>query len=399
MNAGDLGSTMRPTILLLREGTDTSQGKGQLISNINACQAVAEAIRTTLGPRGMDKLISGNGKATISNDGAKLLSLLDIVHPAAKTLVDIARAQDSEIGDGTTTVTLLGAELLAQAKPFVEEGVAPQIINRVSPGLLAFSFSDLPFLVLSPHRFSPVLPSSLLPSSLFSPSLSFHSFQGIRKAALMAIQHIKALSIPAGSSPAARRALLERCAETSLNSKLIAGNKAFFAPMVVDAVECLAGPGASSSSTPAEDAAGAGGASLDLSLIGVKKVAGGSVLESFLVRGVAFKRTFSYAGFEQQPKRFEKPKILLLNLELELKSEKENVSDEDEQTKKQRSKATKQRSNEGRAGEQQLAPLALSFLFLVHSFLSACLLPLFCRPRFVSRTSRLISPSSTPSGL
>jgi hypothetical protein len=70
-------------------------------------------------------------QATISNDGAKILQLLDIVHPAAKTLVDIARAQDAEIGDGTTTVTLLAAEFLRLAKPFVEDGVHPQIIIRV----------------------------------------------------------------------------------------------------------------------------------------------------------------------------------------------------------------------------------------------------------------------------
>lgn len=157
------------------------QGKGQLISNINACQAVAEAVRTTLGPRGMDKLIHDGTKvracvssavqcsaahtwsscvnaaclctrcaacaectvlrlraphynhvqATISNDGAKILQLLDIVHPAAKTLVDIARAQDAEIGDGTTTVTLLAAEFMNMAKTFVEDGVHPQIIVRV----------------------------------------------------------------------------------------------------------------------------------------------------------------------------------------------------------------------------------------------------------------------------
>jgi T-complex protein 1 subunit eta len=101
------------------------QGKGQLISNINACQAVAEAVKTTLGPRGMDKLIHDGTKATISNDGAKILQLLDIVHPAAKTLVDIARAQDAEIGDGTTTVTLLAAEFLKQAKGFVEGRCTP----------------------------------------------------------------------------------------------------------------------------------------------------------------------------------------------------------------------------------------------------------------------------------
>lgn len=88
----------QPQIILLKEGTDSSQGKPQLISNINACQAVAEAVRTTLGPRGMDKLIvDQNGKGTISNDGATILKLLDIVHPAAKTLVDIAKSQDAEV--------------------------------------------------------------------------------------------------------------------------------------------------------------------------------------------------------------------------------------------------------------------------------------------------------------
>ena len=82
----------------MKEGTDSSQGKPQLISNINACQTIVDAVRTTLGPRGMDKLIvSQNGKATISNDGATIMKLLNIVHPAAKTLVDIAKSQDSEV--------------------------------------------------------------------------------------------------------------------------------------------------------------------------------------------------------------------------------------------------------------------------------------------------------------
>ena len=88
----------QPQIILLREGTESAQGKQQLISNINACQAVVEAVRTTLGPRGMDKLIvDGNGKTTISNDGATIMKKLDVVHPAAKTLVDIAKSQDAEV--------------------------------------------------------------------------------------------------------------------------------------------------------------------------------------------------------------------------------------------------------------------------------------------------------------
>ena len=88
----------RAQVILLREGTDTSQGTAQLVSNINACVAVADTIRSTLGPRGMDKMvIDAQGNTTVSNDGATIMRLLEIVHPAAQTLVDVARAQDSEV--------------------------------------------------------------------------------------------------------------------------------------------------------------------------------------------------------------------------------------------------------------------------------------------------------------
>merc|ERR1711988_1282512 len=120
----------RPPIILLRGGTDTSQGKGQLISNINACQAVGEVVRTTLGPRGMDKLVHDGKGPTISNDGATIMKLLDIVHPAAKTLVDISMSQDSEVGDGTTSVVLLASEILKECKEFVEDGLHPRIIMK-----------------------------------------------------------------------------------------------------------------------------------------------------------------------------------------------------------------------------------------------------------------------------
>ena len=122
---------MKPMIVILKEGTDSSQGKSQILSNISACQAVAETVRTTLGPRGMDKLIVDNrGKATISNDGATILKLLEIVHPAARTLVDIAKSQDAEVGDGTTSVVLLTAEILKNMKVFIEDGMHPTIIIR-----------------------------------------------------------------------------------------------------------------------------------------------------------------------------------------------------------------------------------------------------------------------------
>lgn len=252
---------MQPTIVLLKEGTDTSQGKAQLLSNINACQAITNVLRTTLGPRGMDKLIHDKNGVTISNDGATIVKLLDIVHPAAKTLVDVAKAQDDEVGDGTTSVCLLSGEFLRMAKPFVEEGVHPQTI-----------------------------------------------IQGYRLASELCLKRIKELAVRVKKGDQAEKIkLLERCAATALNSKLIADQKDFFAPLVVEAI-CFLDP-----------------ADLDLNLIGIKKVAGGSVTDSLLVKGVAFKKTFSYAGFEQQPKYFKNPKILSLNVELELKSEKSNA--------------------------------------------------------------------------
>ena len=114
--------------MILRDGTEESQGKQQIISNINACQSVVDVVKTTLGmisqiplmfelgPRGMDKLIHTQRDVTISNDGATIISLLDIVHPAAKILVDIAKSQDNEVGDGTTSVTIFAGELLKESK-------------------------------------------------------------------------------------------------------------------------------------------------------------------------------------------------------------------------------------------------------------------------------------------
>lgn len=217
----------------------------------------------------MDKLIFDGKSTTISNDGAQIMNLLDIVHPAARTLVDIARSQDAEVGDGTTTVVVLAGELLDSAKSFVQEGVHPQSIIR-----------------------------------------------GYRKAVAEAVRTINKYSVKIDKKDnKAFRSMLERIAGTALNSKLISANRSFFAPMIVDAVTLLDND-------------------LDTSFVGIKQVPGGSVTESFLVKGVAFKKTFSYAGFEQQPKSFKNPKILCLNVELELKSEKENaeirISDPDQ---------------------------------------------------------------------
>nr|CAG4638360.1 EOG090X03U0 [Cyclestheria hislopi] len=252
---------MQPQIILLKEGTESSQGRSQIISNINACQAIVDCVRTTLGPRGMDKLIvEGNGKATISNDGATIMKLLDVVHPAARTLVDIAKSQDAEVGDGTTSVVLLAGEFLKQMKPFVEEGVHSQVVIK-----------------------------------------------SIRKATQLAIQHINDIAVKTKKEDTEEhRSLLEKCAATAMSSKLIHQQKDFFSKMVVDAVSLL------------DDL-------LPLNMIGIKKVPGGALEDSILIAGVAFKKTFSYAGFEMQPKQYQNPKIALLNIELELKAERDNA--------------------------------------------------------------------------
>jgi T-complex protein 1 subunit eta len=131
--------------------------------------------------------------------------------------------------------------------------------------------------------------------------------KGFRLALSEALKHLKAVSVKIiDKSPEEKRDLLLKCAKTSLNSKLIANYKDFFGEMIVEAVEKL-------------------DADLERNMIGIKKITGGSVTDSFLVNGVAFKKTFSYAGFEQQPKSFDNPKIAILNIELELKSEKENA--------------------------------------------------------------------------
>lgn len=119
---------LQPQILILKEGTENSQGKDQIISNINACCGVVEVIKTTLGPRGSDKLIINGGRSTVSNDGATIIKLLDIGHPAAKSLTEVALSQDNEVGDGTTSVTVFAGELLKEAKIFIEDGMSSQTI-------------------------------------------------------------------------------------------------------------------------------------------------------------------------------------------------------------------------------------------------------------------------------
>ncbi|CDW57799.1 T complex protein 1 subunit eta [Trichuris trichiura] len=251
---------LKDVLSVLEEGTEQATGKQHILSNIQSCQVIAEAVRTTLGPRGMDKMIiDKSGKSTISNDGATILKLLNVAFPAASILVQLAKSQDAEIGDGTTSVVLLASELLANAKTFIEDGVHPQCI------ISAYS-----------------------------------------KAVSLAVDVVNDISVKLEANGGPAMEALIRCAETTLSSKLVATQKKFFAKLVVEAVSHL-------------------GDRLPLNMIGIKKVSGGSVEDSELVLGVAFQKTFSYAGFEMQPKVYKNPKIALLNIELEIKAERDNA--------------------------------------------------------------------------
>ena len=116
-------------ILILKEGTNRTRGRDAQGMNITAAMAVASAVRTTLGPKGMDKmLVDTIGDVVITNDGVTILKEMDIEHPAAKMMVEVAKTQDDEVGDGTTTAVVIAGELLKKAEALLEQDVHPTII-------------------------------------------------------------------------------------------------------------------------------------------------------------------------------------------------------------------------------------------------------------------------------
>jgi len=174
-------------ILILKEGTERKRGKDAQKNNIAAAKAVAEAVRTTLGPKGMDKmLVDSLGDVTITNDGATILDTIDVEHPAAKMIVEVAKTQDEKVGDGTTTSVIISGELLNLAEELMEQSVHPTII-----------------------------------------------FRGYRKALLKSKEILQDLAIKIDIND---NNILTKVAETSMNSKLITGVKNHFASIAVKAV-------------------------------------------------------------------------------------------------------------------------------------------------------------------
>ncbi len=118
-------------VLILKEGTQRTVGRDAQRMNIMAARVIAEAVRSTLGPKGMDKmLVDSLGDVTITNDGVTILKEIDVEHPAAKMVIEVAKTQDNEVGDGTTTAVVLAGELLKKAEELLDQDIHPTIIAR-----------------------------------------------------------------------------------------------------------------------------------------------------------------------------------------------------------------------------------------------------------------------------
>ncbi|RLG04198.1 MAG: thermosome subunit [Thaumarchaeota archaeon] len=174
-------------VIILREGTQRTRGREAQLNNIMVAKVIAEAMRSSLGPRGMDKmLVDSFGDVTITSDGATILKEMDVEHPVAKMLVEVAKAQDAEVGDGTTSVVVLAGELLAKAEELIEKEVHPTII-----------------------------------------------IEGYKKAALKALEVCDKIAIPISITD---KDTLKKIAKTSMAAKIVSEDADYLAEIVVDAV-------------------------------------------------------------------------------------------------------------------------------------------------------------------
>jgi archaeal chaperonin len=255
-------------VLVLKEGSSESKGRDAQRNNIFAAKLVAEIVKSSLGPRGMDKmLVDTLGDVTITNDGATMLKEIDVQHPAAKMIVEISKTMDNEVGDGTTSAVVLCGSLLENAEELIRDDVHPTII-----------------------------------------------VDGYRKAANRALKAIEELSIKV---PADDRKWLMKIAKTSMASKLISKDSDMLSQLVVDAMLSVA-----------EKAAGDSSYKVDIDDVKVEKKPGAGIRQTQLIKGIVLDKEVVHAGM---PKRIESAKIALINSPLEIeKTEfdaKINISD------------------------------------------------------------------------
>jgi thermosome len=225
-------------VLILKEGTQRNRGKEAQKNNIMAARVIGEVLKTTLGPRGMDKmLIDSLGDITITNDGAAILDEIEVEHPAAKMMVEIAKTQDNMVGDGTTTAVVLAGELLKKAEGLLEQNIHPTLI-----------------------------------------------VSGYRKAAQKAIETIGKVAQTVDIND---RATLRKVALTSMGSKAVGGAKDTLAEIAIDSVMQIVEKRGDRTIA-------------DIDNIQLIKKTGKSLLESQLVKGIIIDKEVVHPGMPKK---------------------------------------------------------------------------------------------------
>ncbi len=225
-------------VLILKEGTTRSRGREAQRNNIMAARIIGEVLRTTLGPRGMDKmLIDSLGDITITNDGAAILKEMEVEHPAAKMMVEIAKTQDDMVGDGTTTAVVLAGELLKRAEELLDQNIHPTVM-----------------------------------------------VSGYRKAAQKAMETLNKIAIPVDIED---RETLKKVAVTSMASKAVGSAREHLAEIAIDAVKQIAEKRGDKRVA-------------DIDNIQIIKKTGKSLLETQLIKGVIIDKEVVHPGMPKK---------------------------------------------------------------------------------------------------
>jgi thermosome len=225
-------------VVLLKEGGSETKGRDAQKNNISACKIISEIVHTSLGPRGMDKmLVDSLGDVTITNDGATILKEIDVQHPAAKMLVEISKTTDNEVGDGTTSAVILAGALLENAESLLDQDVHPTII-----------------------------------------------VDGYRKAAKKAKQFLQEI---ADTVTANDKTILNKIAKTSMQTKLVRKDSDQLAEIIVKAVLAVAEKESETYSVDIDD-------------IKVEKKAGGSIKDSVIIQGIVLDKEIVHGGMPRK---------------------------------------------------------------------------------------------------
>ncbi|MEO2265120.1 MAG: thermosome subunit beta, partial [Nitrosopumilus sp.] len=225
-------------VVLLKEGGTQTKGRDAQKNNIAASKIIAEIVRTSLGPRGMDKmLVDSLGDVTITNDGATILKEIDVQHPAAKMLVEISKTTDNEVGDGTTSVVVLAGSLLENAEELIDQGVHPTII-----------------------------------------------VDGYRKAGKKAKQFLEEIADTISSND---KNTLIKIAKTSMQTKLVRRDSAQLADIIVKSVLAVSENNGDSYDVDIDD-------------IKVEKKAGGSIKDSTIIQGIVLDKEIVHGGMPRK---------------------------------------------------------------------------------------------------